>query len=426
MKDKRFVLEKHCFLVKGAKRGAIYNLKDGQVYSVDEHVVNLINGCEKGLLIGQVLKDYSTDLHTKAFDCIKELINLKIGHFLKDGEKINKIKINKPKPLSFIWLEVTTRCNLRCQHCYIGNKNTLVAERMDKKDWIKIMREAYIIGCRKLQFIGGEPFLIGKKLFDLIIKAKEIGYQMVEVYTNATLLDNEKIDFLANNKVNIAVSVYGSNSKIHDEITRIQGSFDKTISNLTKMLKNGVKIRVGVIAMSINQDDIDATIDFLRNDIGINEVGIDIIRPCGNGNNINLVPRKLIARTKISKPEFLNCDFKTFQRAKYGHNCFSTKICVTADGSVLPCIMARDLVLGNVLKNSLKDILQNKKAKEIRGLSKDKIEVCKDCEYRYCCFDCRPKAQASSIDNNLYAKPAECLYNPYSGKWGKEGDEKNV
>jgi hypothetical protein len=47
-------------------------------------------------------------------------------------------------------------------------------------------------------------------------------------------------------------------------------------------------------------------------------------------------------------------------------------------------------------------------------INKDKIEVYKDCEFRYCCVDCR----AFLVDpKNEYSKPASCLYNPYTAEW---------
>ncbi|MDD5638877.1 MAG: SPASM domain-containing protein [Candidatus Pacebacteria bacterium] len=101
------------------------------------------------------------------------------------------------------------------------------------------------------------------------------------------------------------------------------------------------------------------------------------------------------------------------QKAHYGHNCFSEKICVTASGDILPCIMERNIVLGNILEKSLEEIIYSEESKELRNITKDKIEVCRDCEYRYCCFDCRIKAK------NFYDKPSDCLYDPYTGKWAK-------
>ena len=41
--------------------------------------------------------------------------------------------------------------------------------------------------------------------------------------------------------------------------------------------------------------------------------------------------------------------------------------------------------------------------------------VCKDCEFRYCCHDCRPLAEG--VAGNKKAKYPRCCYNPYDGEW---------
>lgn len=48
------------------------------------------------------------------------------------------------------------------------------------------------------------------------------------------------------------------------------------------------------------------------------------------------------------------------------------------------------------------------------GITKDKVSVCKDCEFRYICTDCR--AFVSSPDDP-YSKPAKCSYDPYTATW---------
>ena len=47
---------------------------------------------------------------------------------------------------------------------------------------------------------------------------------------------------------------------------------------------------------------------------------------------------------------------------------------------------------------------------EIVGTRKDKIDQCKDCEFRYACMDCR--CFLKEADNPL-SKRAKCKYNPY-------------
>ena len=71
--------------------------------------------------------------------------------------------------------------------------------------------------------------------------------------------------------------------------------------------------------------------------------------------------------------------------------------------------MERRIYHGNLKDNHLKNILNE----NIFTLGKDKIKECKDCEFRYCCFDCRPDA----LSEDVYAKPWNCTYNPYTGSW---------
>jgi hypothetical protein len=48
------------------------------------------------------------------------------------------------------------------------------------------------------------------------------------------------------------------------------------------------------------------------------------------------------------------------------------------------------------------------------SITQDPVEICRDCEFRYVCTDCRaytrrPGAPAS--------KPAKCAYDPYTATW---------
>lgn len=71
--------------------------------------------------------------------------------------------------------------------------------------------------------------------------------------------------------------------------------------------------------------------------------------------------------------------------------------------------MERRFCHGNIQRHSLKEIINE----SIRTLSKDHIETCKSCEYRYACFDCRPDSNGA----DKYAKPWYCSYDPLTGTW---------
>ncbi|MCP5103000.1 MAG: hypothetical protein GY950_06465 [bacterium] len=80
----------------------------------------------------------------------------------------------------------------------------------------------------------------------------------------------------------------------------------------------------------------------------------------------------------------------------------------------MPCIMQRDDPSGNVKEIPLKDII-NGELQKYWSLSRDKISVCKDCEYRFVCKDCRPVSYGPT--GQLEAKDPNCLYDPYKGKF---------
>lgn len=422
-----FALSPYCYLVKGAKRAAIYNLKTGHVYSIDEKSVFLLERLGKDIALKNALSDIPGLNFEEALNYLRNLEILGLGKFVLENKETTKIPLQRPlENLHFIWLEVTTSCNLKCIHCYANSGMKSSKEIMMEKDWKRVMKESYVLGCRRLQFIGGEPFCIGNnKLFRLIQNARDIGYNFIEVYTNCTMMDMEALEFFCRNKIAVATSLYSSDAEIHDSITQQPGSFDRTMRTIRDIVRSGLSLRIGIIEMKQNTHNIKETIEFLHK-IGVQKIKIDIVRPSGRGCARDLLDSNLINKQKRQAPSFSRCNFVTFQKSQYGHNCFSDKICISADGNVLPCIMERDIVLGNISKTSLSKIIYSEKSKKIRNVTKDDIEVCRDCEYRYCCFDCRVKAKDFSRDKNFYAKPSDCLYNPYIGEWEKSKDEIKV
>jgi radical SAM protein with 4Fe4S-binding SPASM domain len=54
--------------------------------------------------------------------------------------------------------------------------------------------------------------------------------------------------------------------------------------------------------------------------------------------------------------------------------------------------------------------------KKTWGINKDQISICKDCEFRYICTDCRVFIENK---DDIYSKPAKCGYDPYTTKWNQ-------
>ncbi len=232
------------------------------------------------------------------------------------------------KTLSFIWLELTAKCNLECVHCYADAHPSLpLQEAMRLADWQKLIADARRLGSEGVQFIGGEV-LLAPYLEELISEAYNVGFQSIEVFTNATLVSDNYIQMFRKYSVQVATSFYSFDPDTHDCITKRRGSWGRTLSAMDRLQASGIPIRVGVIAMEANKSQVEETLSFLASR-GISSVGVDEVRSIGRAK-----------RLKSSEG----------QMAELCGQCGNERICVTATGDIYPCIMARHTKLGSYLK----------------------------------------------------------------------------
>lgn len=117
----------------------------------------------------------------------------------------------------------------------------------------------------------------------------------------------------------------------------------------------------------------------------------------------------------VGKPYFiLNQSF--FIEGHSCNTCLNRKISIDKDGNIGNCpLMPHSF--GNIKNTSIRDVASRPDFQRLWNITKDQVEVCKDCEYRYLCTDCRHFIKDK---NNIYSQPAKCEYNPYIAKWRNE------
>ncbi|MBP2633774.1 MAG: pqqE 2 [Firmicutes bacterium] len=403
-----YKLHEHCKIITGASRSAIYNLKDGKVYSINQSALNLITNLQDNELSptneeNKLAKSFCDELTKK---------NLGSLYFIPTPTEQNTLLPPKPD-LEFAWLEITSRCNNRCLHCYTNSTSEPTkTETLPLARWLTIISELRNSGCSALQLIGGEPLLY-PNWRDLVLKAEEENFDLIEIFTNATCIDDEMINFFLEHHLNIATTIYASNATLHDTITQHKGSFEKTMCAIKKILAKKIPLRIASIIMKTNEDEAENIMELCKN-LGVEATPPDVIRPTGRGENESLLPSHYQKPT--IKPPFFTNELE-FYHAKYFHPCLAGKIAITDTGEVLPCIFARNIHYGNITKTPLEEILHSKQLLTCWYTTKDTIKKCKDCEYRYACSDCRPLTQSNDKNKDWYAAPNNCSYNPYTGIW---------
>ncbi|MFV8377086.1 hypothetical protein [Flavobacterium sp. LB1P62] len=78
-----------------------------------------------------------------------------------------------------------------------------------------------------------------------------------------------------------------------------------------------------------------------------------------------------------------------------------------------------DLVFGKILESNIKDVIFNVEILNFWTISKDKIKVCNDCEFRYICPDGSIPFKEEQTDL-LYSTITKCNYDPYKNLWNND------
>jgi len=113
-----------------------------------------------------------------------------------------------------------------------------------------------------------------------------------------------------------------------------------------------------------------------------------------------------------------NKNIEHYSESQKHNTCLNRKISIDVNGEIKNC-PSMQKSYGNIKNTTLKEAIEKHGFKDLWYIHKDKIEVCKDCEFRHICTDCRAFLKNPE---NIYSQPEKCNYNPYIAKWkGQKG-----
>lgn len=108
---------------------------------------------------------------------------------------------------------------------------------------------------------------------------------------------------------------------------------------------------------------------------------------------------------------------QSFYSFNLKHNsCWGQKIAFSSERKIKPCIYSHISIMDfnpDTLDFDIDTVISL--LQTYWDISKNKVEKCKDCEFRHICFDCReiPFEQY----RNIFATNPLCKYDPYKGSW---------
>lgn len=168
------------------------------------------------------------------------------------SEKLMNKAYQQRVPISGAF-ELTPVCNMRCRMCYI--QHTPQREELQPVDFfIDVMEQAMAQGLLFPLLTGGEPLLYPgfDKLYERIA-----GMPLhVSINTNATLLDRERVAFLAKHPPRqLNISLYGTSDETYARLCGNPNGFSQVMRAFDLLKEYGIPFRVHGVLVPENAED---------------------------------------------------------------------------------------------------------------------------------------------------------------------------
>lgn len=156
--------------------------------------------------------------------------------------------------------ELTYRCNEICVHCYNpgaahekGEVPARSTSELSTEEAKNLLDELVKLGVFRLTLSGGEPTL-RRDFVELLAYARRLGFQVV-IYTNGLKIGQQKLEQITQLFPSaVEISIYSANPNEHDAVTRVPGSFERSMDTIGFLRKNGVStvFKTSLTSQTIN------------------------------------------------------------------------------------------------------------------------------------------------------------------------------
>lgn len=303
-----------------------------------------------------------------------------------------------------VMFELTYNCTEKCIHCYnIGatrndteKSHRDVENKLTLDEYKRIIDEFYNEGLYKVCLTGGDPFVnpIVWDILDYLYK-KDIAF---DIYTNGLKLVDCVDKLLKYYPRLVSVSLYSDIAADHDSITRVSGSWGKTMSVIEQLSNMATPMNLKCCVMQQN----------IKSYKGVSTIGKKYGIPVQYELNITdsidgdkcvskylrLLPNQMeIVLCDVETPMYVGKEVDNYggiirSEKQIGCSAGIDSFNITPDGKLVPCC-AFHLDLGDLHKEKVKDIIDNsEKLKWWRNLPLSEYEDCGKKEYCSFCNLC--------------------------------------
>jgi MoaA/NifB/PqqE/SkfB family radical SAM enzyme len=346
--------------------------------------------------LASLLKQSTIHEHDLSADIVSLLLqNRIILERPTDTSYIQDVHVDqKGLPLEVL-LDVTSECDCACLACY--HIQDLNGFRPPLKELLLRIDHLAFLGVCLFEVTGGEAFL-REDLEDILAHIAKLGLHYY-VVTNSARISAASPSLLhtLGRGLGVAVSLDGIGA-VHDRIRRHEGLYDKVVTGMQILSEHRIPTYLVATIHQGNVDQIGALVSFSeRFDTMIH------LRPFKRTGNAarnrlsRILPSKI--SVQLAHPHVLNGFLSTTKKmpvARFYGCDVRTRISVSANGLVYPCVMDRSRSLERIEsydRSSILNALQRETSRCLAASNK-----CSDCTFRcnastmacggFCRFSC--------------------------------------
>jgi AdoMet-dependent heme synthase len=198
------------------------------------------------------------------------------------------------RPYVISW-NLTYRCNLACEHCYldaggtplVGTENFADRSELGTEECFKVIDEiaAFAPECVTI-LTGGEP-LLRRDILEIVRRAAERGLWVV-VGTNGVRITENVAQRLAEAGARgLSLSLDALDPDRHDRFRRVRGAWQNTVEGAEILNRTGLPFIVQTTAGSHNLGDLEAIADFAHDRLAAKVWNLYFLVPTGRGQFVS-------------------------------------------------------------------------------------------------------------------------------------------
>ncbi|MCE4614160.1 MAG: radical SAM protein [Desulfurococcales archaeon] len=336
-----------------------------------------------------------------------------------------KGEYNKEKPSRFtdivkpvIFWNITYKCNLQCQHCYMRSGPWVNYPELNKDELLHIASQIVDQESPLIVFTGGEP-LIKEEFWDIVKYLSYYRRPTLSLSSNGTLITRKIASNLAYLGFRyVGISIDSANPARHDSFRGVKGAYEKAIEGIRNVVDAGIPAGIRTTITANNYKETGEIVD-LAYRLGVRRVSLYLLDTVGRGLKLgrelltpgmvaewadnlielaemyqdsleilivrgNFVGIYIAWKLASSKEEFM--EYLSLIEAQ--GDCGRKTASIYPDGTVRPCQFIDHVVIGDLRKDQLRDILNasNPRLRPFLNISKHlRGPKCSMCPFKQVC-----------------------------------------